>query len=105
MLGNMGALLLGVAGRVEDGLDAINRCIARFSEARIVANPLYAGQLLSFSKPLCATGDDCHCIHVIDLAANRNLGLDKSLGAPANSLIQNMFYKSKQPVLGQDLGP
>lgn len=52
VLGNMGALLLGVAGRVEDGLDAINRCIARFYEARIVANPLYAGQLLSFSNPL-----------------------------------------------------
>ena len=48
--GNLGALLLGVAGRVEDGLELIERCIQRFSDARIVANPLYAG------APLRRTG-------------------------------------------------
>jgi hypothetical protein len=45
VLGNLGALLLGVAGRVEDSLDLIERSIKRFSEARLVANPLYAGAL------------------------------------------------------------
>lgn len=43
VLGNLGALLLGVAGRVEDSLDLIERSIARFSEARLAANPLFAG--------------------------------------------------------------
>lgn len=41
--GNLGALLLGVAGRVQDGLMYIDRCIRRFEQSRIVANPLYPG--------------------------------------------------------------
>ncbi len=96
VLGNMGALLLGVAGRVEDGLDAINRCIARFSEARIGAKPLYAGQSWSRAiQPVSTTGNKRYCTCVTEqqsLAANQMLGWDKSLGPgiqPDTKHVQN----------------
>ena len=52
--GNLGAVLLGVAGRVQDGLMYIDRCIRRFEQSRIVANPLYPGALRPFTLAGCS---------------------------------------------------
>ncbi|KAK9821781.1 hypothetical protein WJX81_002302 [Elliptochloris bilobata] len=94
--GNLGALLLGVAGRVEDGLRFIERCIERFAEARIVANPLYAGALFNRGKALDMLGRAGEAQDAYAEAARAARGISAAQGSYAKAFAAQKQLSKEQ---------